>query len=424
MPCNSHSRLLRCTGFLTLVLVSLLLGGMGTSLQAQITPTQLGGGDLNTITTAVPFLMISPDARAGAMGDVGAATSPDANSIYWNAAKLCFVDKGSGMAMNYTPWLRNLVPDVSLAYLSAYKRLDDLQTVGVSMRYFSLGDINFTDINGNSLGTFNPNEFSLDGAYARKLSDFFSVGVALRYVYSNLAAEFDPNNQFKAGQSVAGDLSFYYNRDRRLFGRDGNVALGLSLSNMGNKMSYSESGNTSFIPTNLRLGTTLTSVIDRYNKVSFSFDLNKLLVPTNPVYLRDSSNRILLGVDGRPLIARGEDPNQKSVMEGILGSFGDAPDGFREELREINPSIGIEYLYNQVFALRGGYFYEHPTKGGRQYFTAGMGLQYNVFNLNFAYLIPVGSLQTNPLANTLRFSLLFDLGSLGKNADESPAITD
>jgi hypothetical protein len=173
MPCNSHSRLLRCTGFLTLVLVSLLLGGMGTSLQAQITPTQLGGGDLNTITTAVPFLMISPDARAGAMGDVGAATSPDANSIYWNAAKLCFVDKGSGMAMNYTPWLRNLVPDVSLAYLSAYKRLDDLQTVGVSMRYFSLGDINFTDINGNSLGTFNPNEFSLDGAYARKLSDFF-----------------------------------------------------------------------------------------------------------------------------------------------------------------------------------------------------------------------------------------------------------
>jgi hypothetical protein len=223
---------------------------------------------------------------------------------------------------------------------------------------------------------------------------------------------------------VAGDLSFYYNRDRRLFGRDGNVALGLSLSNMGNKMSYSESGNTSFIPTNLRLGTTLTSVIDRYNKVSFSFDLNKLLVPTNPVYQRDSSNRILLGVDGRPLIARGEDPNQKSVMEGILGSFGDAPDGFREELREINPSIGIEYLYNEVFALRGGYFYEHPTKGGRQYFTAGMGLQYNVFNLNFAYLIPVGSLQTNPLANTLRFSLLFDLGSLGKTSDESPAITD
>lgn len=249
------------------------------------------------------------------------------------------------------------------------------------------------------------------------MSDEFSVGVGLRYIYSNLAAGFDPNNQFKAGNSVAGDLSFYYNRDRRMFGKEGNIAAGLVVSNMGNKIAYSESGQTSFIPSNLRLGTTITTIIDRYNKVSFSLDLNKLLVPTNPVFQRDSLNRIRLDANGSPIIERGSDPNQKSVIEGMLGSFNDAPDGFKEELREINPSLGVEYLYNQVFALRGGYMYEHPTKGGRQYFTAGMGLQYNVFNLNFSYLLPVGQLQTNPLANTLRFSLMFDLGALGK-ADE------
>jgi hypothetical protein len=187
-------------------------------------------------------------------------------------------------------------------------------------------------------------------------------------------------------------------------------------------MAYSESGKTSFIPANMRLGTTITSVIDRYNKVSFSVDLNKLLVPTNPVYQRDSFNRIRYDENGSPLIERGSDPNEKSVIEGMLGSFKDAPDGIREELREINPSLGIEYLYNQVFALRGGYMYEHPTKGGRQYFTAGMGLQYNVFNLNFSYLLPVGQLQTNPLANTLRFSLMFDLGAFGKSASSQDAM--
>lgn len=408
----------RILAFKSATFIGLILSSAWGANGQTTTPGPLGGGNLNTITTAVPFLMISPDARSGAMGDVGVAISPDANSMFWNAAKLSFVENNSGIAMNYTPWLRNLVPDVSLAYVSGYFRLDNLQAVGVSMRYFSLGDINFTDINGASLGTFNPNEFAIDGSYSRKLSDEFSVGVGLRYVYSNLAAGFDPNNQFKAGTAVAGDLSFYYNRSRRMFGKDGNIAAGLVISNMGNKMAYSESGQTSFIPANLRLGTTITTVIDRYNKVSFSLDLNKLLVPTNPVYKRDSLNRIVI-LAGVPVIERGDDPNQKSVIEGMLGSFNDAPDGFKEELREINPSIGVEYLYNQVFALRGGYMYEHPTKGGRQYFTAGMGLQYNVFNLNFSYLLPIGQLQTNPLANTLRFSLMFDLGALGKpNAAE------
>jgi hypothetical protein len=411
--------------FRTLAFKSVPLAGIllttALGIKAQITPQQLGGGSLNTITTAVPFLMISPDARSGAMGDAGVAISPDANSMFWNAAKLSFIENSSGVALNYTPWLRNLVPDVSMAYVSGYKRLDDLQAVGVSMRYFSLGDINFTDINGASLGIFNPNEFAIDGCYSRKLSDEFSVGVGLRYVYSNLAAGFDPNNQFKAGTAVAGDLSFYYKRSRRI-DEDVSIAAGLVISNMGNKMAYSESGKTSFIPANIRLGTTITSVIDRYNKVSFSVDLNKLLVPTNPVYQRDSFNRIRYDENGSPLIERGSDPNQKSVIEGMLGSFNDAPDGIREELREINPSLGIEYLYNQVFALRGGYMYEHPTKGGRQYFTAGMGLQYNVFNLNFSYLLPVGRLQTNPLANTLRFSLMFDLGAFGKSASSQDAM--
>jgi len=400
----------RILAFKSATFIGLILSSAWGANGQTITPGELGGRNLNTITTAVPFLMISPDARSGAMGDVGVAISPDANSMFWNAAKLSFVENNSGIAMNYTPWLRNLVPDVSLAYVSSYLRLDNLQAVGVSMRYFSLGDINLTDNNGASLGLINPNEFAVDGSYSRKLSDEFSVGVGLRFVYSNLAAGFDPNNQFKAGTAVAGDLSFYYNRPRRMFGKDGNIAAGLVISNMGNKMAYSESGQTSFIPANLRLGTTITTVIDRYNKVSFSLDLNKLLVPTNPVYRQ---------VNGVPVIERGDDPNQKSVIEGMLGSFNDAPDGFKEELREINPSIGVEYLYNQVFALRGGYMYEHPTKGGRQYFTAGMGLQYNVFNLNFSYLLPIGQLQTNPLANTLRFSLMFDLGALGKpNAAE------
>lgn len=390
--------------------------------QGPITPNQLGGGNLNTITTAVPFLLISPDARAGALGDAGAATSPDVNSIYWNPAKLAFVDKNTGIGINYTPWLRAIAPDISLAYLSGYKRLDNLQTIGFSMRYFSLGEINFTDINGNSNGTFNPNEFSIDGGYSRKLSDNFSVGVTLRYVYSNLAAGFDPTNQAKAGQSVAGDIGFFHSANISSRRRTMNLSSGVSLSNMGNKMAYSESGESSFLPTNLRVGTALTTVLDKYNKVTFALDLNKLLVPTNPIYLRDSSNRIVFDPETRrPIIAKGSDPSTKSVMEGMLGSFGDAPDGAKEELREINPSIGVEYLYNNVFAIRGGYFYEHPTKGNRQYFTAGFGLQYNTFVLNASYLIPVGLLQNNPLANSLRFSLIFDLqgNSTKKAANES-----
>jgi len=374
---------------------------------------QLGGADLNTITTAVPFLMISPDARSGGMGDVGAAISPDANAIHWNAAKLAFAEEEMGVAMNYTPWLRNLVPDISLSYLSFYKKIDDLQTFAASLRYFSLGDITFTSITGEQIANFRPNELAIDGAYARKLSDNFSIGIGLRYIYSNLAAGLDQNNQTIPGQSAAGDISAYYENETEVLGKDGKIAFGASITNLGAKIAYTESGNSNFLPTNLRVGTAITAEIDDYNSITFAFDLNKLLVPSNPIYARDSiTGQIQFDGNGNPIVAQGQDPNQKTVLEGVFSSFGDAPNGGLEELREINISAGMEYWYNNVFALRAGYFYEHPTKGGRQYLTFGAGLKYQVFNLNFSYLVPTTRLQGgNPLENTLRFSMMFDLAA-------------
>lgn len=374
---------------------------------------QLGGADLNTITTAVPFLMISPDARSGGMGDVGVALSPDANAIHWNAAKLAFAEDNMGLAMNYTPWLRNLVPDISLSYLSFYKKIDDLQTFGASLRYFSLGDITFTSITGEQIANFRPNELALDGVYARKLSDNFSIGIGLRYIYSNLAAGLDQNNQTIPGQSAAGDISAYYQNETEVLGKKGQIAFGASITNLGAKIAYTESGNSNFLPTNLRLGTAITAEIDDYNKITFALDLNKLLVPSNPIYARDSiTGQIQFDGNGNPVVAQGQDPNQKTVLEGVFSSFGDAPNGGLEELREINIGAGMEYWYNNVFALRTGYFYEHPTKGGRQYLTFGAGLKYQVFNLNFSYLVPTTRLQGgNPLENTLRFSMMFDLAA-------------
>ncbi len=386
----------------------------GSQTWAQVgAPSQLGGANLNTITTAVPFLMISPDARSGGMGDVGVAISADANAIHWNAAKLAFAKDNTGLAMNYTPWLRNLVPDISLSYLSFYKKIDDLQTFGASLRYFSLGDITFTSITGEQIATFRPNELALDGVYARKLSDNFSLGIGLRYIYSNLAAGLDQNNQTIPGQSAAADISGYYEDKTEVFGKDGKIAFGLSITNLGAKIAYTESGNSNFLPTNLRLGTAVTAEIDDYNSITFALDLNKLLVPSNPIYARDPlTGQIQFDVNGNPLVAQGEDPNQKSVLEGVFSSFSDAPSGGIEELREINIAAGMEYWYNNVFALRSGYFYEHPTKGGRQYLTFGAGLKYQVFNLNFSYLVPTTRLQGgNPLENTLRFSMMFDLAA-------------
>ena len=360
-------------------------------------------GQINTITTSVPFLIISPDARSGGMGDGGVAISPDANSIHWNASKLAFIEDRIGFAVSYTPWLRALVPDINLAYVSGYKKLKNDQTMAVSLRYFSLGDITFTDQTGNVTGQFNPNEFAVDVAYARVLGEGFSGGLALRYINSNLTGGAEVGGaSSQAGQSVAADISAFYRRDISLGEKDALLGLGINISNIGSKISYTELGTKDFIPINLRLGPSLTLKLNEYNELTFNLDINKLLVPTPPIY--DSTSTL-----ANPVILEGEDPD-RSVPAGIFGSFSDAPDGFSEELKEFNFAFGMEYWYDKQFAFRAGYFHEHELKGNRKYFTLGAGLAYNVFGLDFAYLIPTQ--QRNPLENTLRFTLHFNFEAL------------
>ena len=367
----------------------------------------------NTITTAVPFLRISPDSRAGGLGDAGVSTTPDANSIHWNAAKLAFLPEGQALSLSYTPWLSRLVPDINLAYLSYYHTLGRRQTLGVSMRYFSLGDITFPDDQGNTIGQFNPNEFAIDAAYALQLSRNLSAGVALRYIYSNLTGgQFVQGFQSRPGQSVAADIGLYYEGEEFDAGdMDARWTWGLSLTNLGAKISYTESGEADFIPTNLGLGTGMLFEVDEYNSFSVHLEFNKLLVPTPPVYARDSTGQFIRDADGNLIIESGKDPDVPPV-QGVFQSFSDAPGGFQEELNEITISVGAEYWYNEQFAVRGGYFYESQQKGGRQYFTLGAGIKYNVFGLDFAYLIPATSTVRSPLENTLRFTLFFDLENL------------
>ena len=386
-----------------------------------LTTNQLTGG-INTITTAVPFLLITPDSRAGGMGDVGVATMPDANSIHWNTSKLAFVEKKMGFGVSYTPWLRALVPDINLAYLSGYYKFKKDQVFTGSLRYFSLGDITFTDIVGNTIGQFRPNEFSLDAGYARKLSDNFSAGMGARYIYSNLTGGIDVlNAATHAGKSVAVDLSATYRNDKvKINGRKSTLSFGLNISNIGSKISYSSSAKRDFIPINLRLGAALTMNLDDYNSLAFALDINKLLVPTPPIYATDTAGQTLVDAAGNYVVKAGKNPN-RSVPAGMIGSFGDAPGGFKEELHEVNYSVGMEYWYDKQFAVRLGYFYEDKTKGNRKYFTMGAGVKYNVFSLDFAYLIPLQ--QRNPLQNTLRFTLLFDFDAF-KGQNERPSDTD
>ena len=365
---------------------------------------QIGRNNLNTITTAVPFLLISPDSRAGGMGDVGVATSPDANSLHWNPAKYSFIDQEVGFAVSYVPWLRNLVPDINLSYISGYKKLNKNEVIAMELRYFTLGDITFTDVIGNNLGQYKPSEFAIGSSYSRKLSDQFSLAISARYIYSNLTGGQSAGGiATNAGQSIAADVAGYYVKDIRIAKKDMELAFGANISNIGNKISYTETSTRDFIPINLRLGTALNADLDEYNKISFAFDLNKLLVPTPPIY-NDSIN---------DQIDFGKDPNV-SVVSGIFQSFGDAPGGFNEEMREINFSIGTEYWYDNQFAIRAGYFNEHNTKGGRKFFTFGSGVKYNVFALDFSYLINASRAinGNNPLANTMRFTLTFDFGQM------------
>ena len=355
--------------------------------------TQSDGKRSNTIQTAAPFLLITPDARSGAMGDVGVAISPDANSLHWNPAKMAFLDKPTGLSASYTPWLRNLVPDVDLGYLTIYHRLDSRNTIGGALRYFSYGSIQLTDNSQNDIGVYSPNEFSLEGTYSRKFGDNFSLGTAIRYIRSSLSNGQFNGQDIQPATALAADASAYYKKGTVLLGRDAELAFGLNISNVGSKMSYSDNGSKSFLPTNMKLGGASTFMLDDLSTITFALDLNKLLVPTSPI--RDAGGQIISG----------KDPD-RSVPSAIFGSFSDAPGGFSEEISEISYSAGAEYWYNKQFAIRSGYFYETPTKGDRRYFTVGAGLKYNVFNLDFAYLL--ANQQTSPLAQTLRFSLVFN----------------
>ena len=350
---------------------------------------------INVVTTAVPFLRISPDARAGGMGDIGVATSPDAGSGFWNIGKVAFNESKGGILATYTPWLKNLVNDVYLASLSGYYKFDETQAVNVGLRYFSLGNIQFTDGVGNSWGNGKPREFSFDVGYSRKLSDKLGLGIALRYINSDLTNGVPSGSTtYKAGNSVAGDVGFYY--DGKNSTGDG-FAFGATLTNLGSKISYTGNADSKdFIPANLGLGSTWTKNFNEDNKLTFGLDINKLLVPTPPTDLSDPN-----------AVA---EYRKKGVVSSWFGSFGDAPGGFKEEMREFQVSAGAEFWYKNQFALRAGYFFEDKTKGNRRYFTTGIGVKYNIFGLNFSYLLPSGSGVTqNPLSNTLRFSILFDL---------------
>lgn len=374
-------------------------------------------GSVNTVTTAVPFLRISPDARSGAMGDVGIALSPDANAQYWNVAKLPFATKSYGISATYTPWLKDIVPDIFLAYLSGYAKFGEKtpQTISASLRYFSLGEINYTDINAQSLGTGKPNEFSLDLGYSRQLSPYLSTGLSFRYVHSAIAtglAAGTTSIDYKPGNAFAADLGIYYTKTKEIDEfRKSNFSFGAVITNLGTKISYS-STRSDFIPINLGLGAAYTYQMDEYNKLTFALDVNKLMVPTPQDSVGTMSNNM------------GElyhyIPN-KSVASGVLGSFSDAPGGFSEELREFQVSLGAEYWYQNQFAVRAGYFYEDKTKGDRKYFTCGLGVRYNIFNLNFAYLVPSGSgINRNPLSNTFRFSLMFEFDKIKKEEVTTP----
>lgn len=340
------------------------------------------------ITTAVPFLTISPDPISGAMGDVGVATQPDANSTYWNPAKLAFINQKGGVAFSFTPWLQKYVDDMSLSYLTGFYKLDDNQGLGLSMTYFDLGDIDLTDGSGGSLGSFNPREFAISATYSRKLSNKFSLGVSGKFIHSNLSGNIttSPTTDPKPGTSIAADIGIYHNSQLPVFKKQSQLSYGLTISNIGSKITYNSADEEDFIPTNLKLGGTLASFIDPYNKITFALDLNKLMVPTPQP---DGSEK------------------QKGVLEGMITSFGDAPGGFTEEMQEVMFSTGAEYEYRETFALRVGYFYEHENKGNRKYFTMGAGFKVKKLEFNFSYLIP--QFQDHPLAETLRFGAILDL---------------
>jgi len=368
---------------------------------------------INPITTAVPFLGISPDAGAGGMGDLGVATRPDYASMHWNLAKAPFQERATSIGISYSPWLRALIPDVNLAYVGFNQKIKDFGAVSASLRYFSLGNVTFTDVSGGVIGNYNPNEFAIDAGYSMKLIDKLSMGVAFRFIYSNLTLGQSVGGQAtKPGIAGAGDISLYYeNRDWKIAKMPVVFRFGTAFTNIGSKIKYTETARADFIPINFRFGPSLEMQLDQegLHSLMIAAEINKLMVPTNPSYERDSSGFIIVDTQGNPVIQFGQSPN-KSVVGGMFTSFADAPGGVREEFHEYNLSIGMEYWYNRIFAVRAGYFNEAQQKGNRKYVTLGLGLRYSVFGFDFSYLVPVVS--RNPLENTLRFTLCFNFDKL------------
>jgi hypothetical protein len=377
-----------------LTAVVMFLGASIPSIFAQ------SSNQVNVVTSAVPFLRISPDIRAAGMGDAGIATSADANSGFLNLAKTPFASSKSSIGVTYTPWLRDLgVNDVFLASASGYYQLDDLQAISGSLRYFSLGNIDFTDASGNYQSTARPREMSFDVGYSRKLSSKNALGVGLRYLSSNLAGNTTINNvAYKKAGTVAGDIHFFHNGAKE---NGEGFNWGVTLSNLGGKISYtSDATQRDFLPANFGIGGAYTKVFDEQNKITFAADINKLMVPTPPGAGADSAT-----------IAK---YRSKGVVGSWFSSFGDAPGNMNEEIQELNFSLGAEYWYNNQFAFRAGYFYENPNKGNRKYLTVGAGLKYNMFGLNFSYIFPSGAgVNRNPLSNTYRFGLVFDIDGGG-----------
>lgn len=387
------------------ILLAIILSLPSLVVFGQFSIDDLAGQEgSRVITTAVPFISFAPDSRASGMGDVGVATSPDANSVHWNNGKLAFIENSYGASISYSPWLGKIVDDMSLSYVSGYYKLDRIQTIGISMRYFDLGEIQLTDDGGNPLGIENPREMAFDGTYSRKLTEKIGIGVTARYIWSNLIGSV--TGAAKPGKSFSVDLGFYYTNPIVIRGKDSELSFGAAITNIGQKVTYSNESEADFIPINMRLGSAVKVGLDAYNSLTFALDINKLLVPTPPIYAIDpDTGEPVLDNNGEQIIFKGTDPN-RNLLGGMFGSFGDAPNGFSEEMQEVMIATGVEYWYKELFAGRLGYFYENEAKGARKYLTLGLGFRYQVFGVDFSYLVPGDN--NHPLAETIRFSLLFN----------------
>jgi len=415
---------------------SAVLGILGISIStthAQVNMNDLSNVGSATITTAVPFLMINPSARWGSLGDIGVSTEADAASMHYNVGKLAMAPKDMSFDVSYSPWLRALVPDINLAYLGFYKKIGTRTAVGASVRYFSLGDITFTDMSGNTIMNVNPNEFSIDAGASLKLSEYWSGGISFKFIYSNLTLGQNVNGQAtNAGLAGGGDLGFFYqNGDKKLFKKPVIWRFGVAINNIGSKIKYSESQpNGDFIPTNFRIGAGAQLQIDKFNSISWNLEFAKLLVPSKPIYQTDydtatvqpcssCQGNAVRDANGNLVVLAGMDPNRDGFTS-IFTSFGDSPYGFVGEMSEFSIQTGVEYWYNKLLRVGVGFFYETPSAGNRQFFTLGAGVRYKVFGLDFSYLIPTR--QRNPLENTLRFTLSFHFDKIGKKKKDTKPV--